>query len=85
MALKKHTGCVQQIYLKHLEPRATRREKLRVWHVLNANGALCCLHHPSLTKGIAVACDRKLLVKKITVVLSQSERKNFPAQSWFVS
>ena len=30
-------------YLKHLQPRA-RRDKMRVWHVKEARGAVCCSH-----------------------------------------
>ena len=34
--------------LKHLEPRA--HEKNCVWHVLNARGAVCCVHRRSHSK-----------------------------------
>ena len=40
--------------LYHLEPR----ENLRVRYVLNAHGAVSCLHLSVAYKGIAIACKR---------------------------
>ena len=43
MSLKKHTDCIQQnksIVVSHVH--TTR--KLRVWHVTDVLGAVCCSH-----------------------------------------
>ena len=45
MTFKKDKTTTQ---LNHLEPRA--HEKNRVWHVLNAHGAVWCLHTPPHTR-----------------------------------
>ena len=47
----------------------TRRAKLRVWHVMDARGAVCCLDTPSLTR------ESPLPVSKTPLASTKLKRK----------